>query len=175
MDFAALIPIIIIGVVITMIRSAGQKQRQEAKRRAMAEQQKETTVPVAPPKPLEPVRPTVQVPKPSPQTARTGVPQPKPAAPAYTPHEGPPSPERKLHPEHDNCSLDARLAEYKAKKASEKAHPQHADCALRPETGHAVSSVPATEAAGTDLNFTSDNILRGVIFSEIFGKPKALR
>lgn len=173
MEFAALIPIIIIGVVITMIRSAGQKQRQEAKRRAQAERQG-SEIPAAPQQPYRPVRPTVQTPSDVPPV-RTAAPQPKPLSGAYVPHEGPPAPEKKLHPEHDNCALDARLAEQKAKRAAEKAHPQHDMCALREDTPHAASPVPAAETAGTTLNLTPDNIVRGVLFAEIFGKPKALR
>ena len=60
--------------------------------------------------------------------------------------------------------------------AKEK-HPEHELCALRPEEAHPQGAAHAevSHNAGSLLDFTPDNILRGVLFSEVFGKPKALR
>ena len=58
-------------------------------------------------------------------------------------------------------------------KKPEQMHPEHELCALRADglnTGTAVQS-----AVGVLPNMTQENILKGVVFSEILGKPKALR
>ncbi len=52
-------------------------------------------------------------------------------------------------------------------------HPEHDLCALRSDDPHAQQTANASE--GTLLNFTPNNILKGILYSEIFGKPKALQ
>jgi hypothetical protein len=79
-----------------------------------------------------------------------------------------------MHPGHDFCSL-------KPDSPKDQAHPQHDMCALQPEdakeqkASQTRTGVPALQTGGTALNLTPDNIVRGVLFSEIFGKPKSLR
>ncbi len=54
-------------------------------------------------------------------------------------------------------------------------HAEHDLCALDSDGSEKTEAVPALQTGGTSLNLTPDNIVRGVLFSEIFGKPKSLR
>ncbi len=179
MELAALLPLIIIGAVISLaVRTAEQKKRQAAQRRADVERQQaqQNMPPVQPKQPYVPVRPTVQAPAPARQAAPA--PKPKPAdmkprvgSGAFVPMEGPPIKNgQKLHQDHDFCSLPTE--DPKARKGQ---HPDHDLCALRPDDPKTRQAAIAPQGGGTILNLTPDNIVSGVLFSEILGKPKALR
>lgn len=58
-------------------------------------------------------------------------------------------------------------------KKTEQMHPEHDLCALRADDRRAQTAVQTT--AGILPNMTQENIVKGLIFSEIIGKPKALR
>jgi outer membrane biosynthesis protein TonB len=158
MPFFALLPFIIIAIVIASARSAEMKKQQVLKRRQAEQEQAAKSAPTPQKKPPVPARPTVRPTVMQPRTQSTVTAQTKTNAP-----------QKQVHPQHDDCAL---RPDQKVTTSAQK-HPQHEDCSLRPET---VSASGASAAnGGTPLNFTPDNILRGVIFSEIFGKPKALR
>ena len=59
--------------------------------------------------------------------------------------------------------------------ASQQKHPQHDLCALRPDTPANPSEASEASHTGSVLSYEPNSILQGVIFSEILGKPKALR
>ncbi|MBQ5992648.1 MAG: hypothetical protein IJL62_08975 [Clostridia bacterium] len=165
MPIFALFPIVIIGIVIAAVRSAAeQKKRQEIQRRAQ-EAQREEAVSEGQAN-YNPVKPSVQVP------VRRAEPAPRPAPTVQKAYQSPlanaQKPAQQMHPGHDFCAL--RPDDPKAKDP--KKHPEHDLCALRPDAGQPHGTV---QTAGSPLNLTPDAILNGVIFSEIFGKPKALR
>lgn len=171
MPFVMVLPLIIIGIAIAVSRSAAeQKKRAEALRRAEERQREETSVEgqVS----YTPVRPSVQVP-----TVRKAETAPKPVQPVQQAYRSPlAQPAQQMHPGHDFCAL--RPDDPKA--TNPQKHPDHDLCAIRPEDAKgkqpsAKQSVPAAECSGTPLNLTPQEILNGVIFSEILGKPKALR
>jgi hypothetical protein len=162
MYFAALIPLIIISIIFSVLRSAEQKKRQEAQRQAREQQARAfTPQPVQQQQPRPAVRPTVQAPSPARQAAApaplasTLKPTPAPRKTQPTIMEGPPS---------------------RSAKNSQAMHPEHDLCALRSDdpkgTAHAHSTVQQNRSP---LQFTPDSILNGVILSEILGKPKAAR
>jgi len=173
MPFFLVLPFIVIGIVIaTVKKTAEQNKRAEAQRRTEEMQASLNKQPD--PKPYTPVRPSVQVPPvreaaptqrttPTVQTART--------APRVTT-------QKQTHPQHDECSL--RPDQKTASKAPWQ-HPQHDECSLdaetaaKPEAYTVQRRVPALQNSAADLDLTPENILRGVIFSEVFGRPKALR
>lgn len=185
--FALLPPLIIVAIVIAVSRSAEMRRRQEAQKRGNPEQTFRTA-PGTAQQPNVPVRPTVQPTVTAPRTAPQMQPpyaphtQQNPYAPrtqqqnpyAPRPVQQPrPAPMPKImHEGHDFCAL-------RPDSPKDKPHPDHDLCALRPEEQTAKESMlknaPALQCGGTPLNLTPDNIVRGVIFSEIFGKPKALR
>lgn len=160
MGFAAILPFIIIGIIIGAVRRSAIKQQEARRRAAVEEQQAQRTQTVTRPEPQPTVRPSVQVP---------------------TRSEGPKANERvkpieprfpsNAHPEHDDCAL---RPETPPKTVAGQKHPSHDDCALRPDE-HAASAPVQKNSGNAPLELTSDQILRGVLFSEIFGKPKALR
>ena len=59
--------------------------------------------------------------------------------------------------------------------APQNKHPQHDLCALRPEEAGKEPKNSAENAEGSILDYDPKSILQGVIFSEVLGKPKALR
>ena len=145
-------------IITTAARSAEQKKRAEAQRMQQAQ---ETAASVEGQASYTPVRPTVQAP-PVRQAA---------AAPMRPDAYG------RVHPQHSDCAL--RPDQKKPQPANK--HPQHDLCSLdenAPGNSEALKKSNAASAqkpGGTILNFTPDNILRGVVFAEVFGKPKALR
>lgn len=153
--FFALPFIAAIIIITTAIRSAEQKKRAEAQRMPQAPQ---TAAPVEGQASYMPVRPSVQVP------------------PAREAAAAPTRPYASVHPQHDECAL--RPDQMKPQPAN--SHPQHDECSLREDTSKkcgvpANAPETAQHSGGDLLNFTPDNILRGVVFAEVFGKPKALR
>lgn len=145
MPIIFLFPVAVIVFVIIASRKAA-----EQKKRAEAMQQAEQTKPVEAPSEgqtaYKPVKPTVQT-----------------------------FPERKAEQPKRPVQQRTRQNAY----AQAPKHPEHDLCALRPEEhkdgdAHERSN-DAVHNDGTLLSFTPDNILQGVVFSEIFGKPKALR
>lgn len=163
MPVFALLPLIVIGIVVAVARNAATTKQREAQARAARERQNAAPVPPRQQTPT-PVRPTVRVPAPAqegpqPEERVRLEPrvQPKPAQKA-----------QQMHPDHDFCAL--RPDDPNAKNGG---HPEHDLCALDPEDKKAPATVP--QSGNTLLNFTPDNILRGVLFSEVFGRPKALR
>ena len=173
MPFAAFIPFIIIGIVIAFARRSAEQQRkqQEARRRAaQAQTVGEQKVPTINRTPQPTVRPTVQVPEPAREVPRplptnpyvqSAAPKAKPAASALKPrtqvrpqpaYEGVPV-TTPMHKDHDLCAVE------EDPKGSLTPH----------------AAVSAVSGGGTLLDLKPDNIVRGVLFSEIFGKPKARR
>ena len=59
--------------------------------------------------------------------------------------------------------------------APQTKHPQHDLCALRPDEAGRETPAAAQNAEGSILDYDPKSILQGVIFSEVLGKPKALR
>ena len=160
MPFFIILPFIVIAIVIFASRSAEMKRQQEFRRRQAEQEQAQRSAPPSgqnQPTPMRPtVRPTVTV------QPRTAAPAPQKSTFAA----------QATHPQHDDCALrpDQKL------RTPPQKHPQHEDCSLSPETAASASySEPARQSAGTLLNYSPGNILQGVVFSEIFGKPKALR
>ena len=162
MPVFALLPIIVIGIVIAVSRSAAeQKKRAEQARRA-AQMQAEAPVQEGQTS-YTPVRPSVQIPGSKREAAATAAQKTN-----QSPLTKPSKPAQSMHPGHDYCAL--RPDDPNAKNGG---HPEHDLCALDPEDKKAPATVP--QSGNTLLNFTPDNILRGVLFSEVFGRPKALR
>lgn len=167
MPVFALLPIIVIGIVIAVSRSAAeQKKRAEQARRAAQmqaeapEQEGQTS--------YTPVRPSVQIPGSKREAAATAAQKTN-----RSPLTKPSKPAQSMHPGHDYCAL--RPDDPKADDPDQ--HPDHELCSLDPE--EIVQEVPegasAAQGGGMPLNLAPDAILNGVIFSEVFGKPKALR
>lgn len=163
-------PIIIgVGVVIASIaasRQSEQKKRAEQARRAAQmqaeapEQEGQTS--------YTPVRPSVQIPGSKREAAATAAQKTN-----RSPLTKPSKPVQSMHPGHDYCAL--RPDDPKADDPDQ--HPDHELCSLDPE--EIVQEIPegasAAQGGGMPLNLAPDAILNGVIFSEVFGKPKALR
>ena len=177
MPFAALLPFVVIAIIIAAIKSAETKRQQELKRR-QAQEQTQTAAPAPAARPVQPVRPTVHptVITPAQQTTLRPASDPhtssaaKPAAPRNAARPAAQrTPTASIHPEHDLCAI----REDSKKPVPSGKHPEHDLCSLD-ETVHTAEAA-SQKTAGPVLNFTPDNILRGVVFSEIFGKPKALR
>jgi hypothetical protein len=169
MPFAALLPFVIVGIVIAVLRNgAEQKKRAEAQRR-QAQMQAETPESGEGQARYTPVKPSVQAPP------VRKAPEPRPVPNMQTPFRSQMAkPEKQMHAGHDFCAL-------RPDPPKGKTHPEHEMCALRPdesgasETAHAHAADRTQANSGTILDFTPDNIVRGVLFSEIFGRPKALR
>ena len=164
MPVFALLPLIVIGIVIAVARNAAATKQREAQARAARERQNAAPVPPLQQTPT-PVRPSVRIPTPAQEGPRSeervrleARVQPKPAQKA-----------QKMHADHDFCAL--RPDDPKAQNGG---HPEHDDCALRPEERKGSASAAAI-TGGTPLSLEPDDIVRGVLFSEILGKPKALR
>ena len=154
MLLAAVLPLIVVGVVIAIVlRSVEQNRRQEAQRRAAEMKQPQT--PSEGQAQYTPVRPSVQA-------------APVRREPAFRP-EGTAVKGPSMHQEHDLCALKQETPNANGK------HPEHDDCALRPEERKEPASAAAAKTGGTLLSLEPDDIVRGVLFSEILGKPKALR
>lgn len=158
MPFAVVLPFVIVGVVIAILRkSVEQNKRQEAQRRAAQMQQEQTVTEGQ--ATYKPVKPSVQVPP------------VRKASPAWA--EGTAPKGSLMHQGHDLCAL--KKEDPKAKNK----HPEHDLCALEPDKVNAQNNAhkktEAPNAHGVRLDFTPDQILNGVILSEILGKPKALR
>lgn len=158
MPFAAVLPFIVIGIVLAIVRrSVELNKRQQAQNRT-AEQQKQQTVSEGQAA-YQPVKPSVQVPPVRKETR------------AWTEGSAPKGPS--MHRDHDLCALKEEDPKAKNK------HPEHDLCALDPNeinaTGGAKAHAQAPKTSGPSLTFTPDQILNGVILSEILGKPKALR
>ena len=152
-----LIPVLLVifGIVFTASKqSLAAKKQEEARKQKFDERQYDPVTPPVRPQTPQPIRPSVQVFEP----VRKAVNAAQPAV----------KQESKQHPQHDLCALREE------KPVKNGAHPQHDMCALDAHTVQARAD-DSTQPAGTVLNFTPDNILRGVIFAEVFGKPKALR
>lgn len=163
MPVFALLPIIVIGIVIAVSRSAAeQKKRAEQARRA-AQMQAEAPVQEGQTS-YTPVRPSVQIPGSKREAAATAAQKTN-----QSPLTKPSKPAQSMHPGHDYCAL--RPDDPKAQNGG---HPEHDDCALRPEERKGSASAAAI-TGGTPLSLEPDDIVRGVLFSEILGKPKALR
>ncbi len=163
MPVFALLPLIVIGIVVAVTRRAAITKQREAQARAARERQDAAPFQPRQQTPM-PVRPTVQVPNPAQEGPRPEERvrleprvQQKPAQKA-----------QKMHTEHDFCAL--RPDDPKAAKGE---HPEHDLCSLNPEDKKTPAAQP--QNGNALLNFTPDDILRGVLFSEVFGKPKALR
>lgn len=171
MPFFLVLPFIVIGIVIAAVRkTAEQNRRAEAKRRAREAQA--ANEPVSQSRPYTPVKPSVQVPvrevSPTPRTTPTV----NPARAAQSVRTS------ATHPHHEDCAL---RPDSKTASTPPWQHPHHDDCALdsdtasKPEAYAVQRHGSALQNDGADLELTPENILRGVIFSEVFGRPKALR
>lgn len=160
MGFAAILPFIIIAVIIGVMRYSAQKQQEARRRAAVEEQQAQRTQPETHAEPQTTVRPSVHVPTPS-EGPKVNE-RVKPIEPRYS---------TKAHPVHDDCAL---RPETPPKTVAGQKHPSHDDCALRPDE-HAEPAAAVSNSGKAPLELTPDKIMEGVLFSEIFGKPKALR
>lgn len=149
MPLLIVLPFIFIGIAAAVMRySAEQNKRAEAQKRARERQISERQVPSERPAAAAP-RPTVQVPKPS----LGSTPAQKQSGAAAT-----------------------RKDRLPVSQPSSQSHPEHDLCALRPEDQvNPRTAQTRTQNDGTPLDLTPEKILNGVLFSEIFGKPKALR
>ncbi len=169
MPFILVLPFIVIGIVVAISKkTAEQNRRAEAQRRA-AQMQAEQTASEGQAS-YVPVRPSVQVPP-----VRKATPAPNmPQAAQKTYQSSISKAPDQMHAGHDFCAL-------RPDTTKGKSHPDHDNCSLRPEDSDAVDTLHASKdsavqkSSGFDLSFTQDQILNGVIFSEILGKPKALQ
>ncbi len=170
MPFVLVLPFIVIGIVIAFTRKAEQAKRAEAQQRERQLREQN----FGQPQPT-PARPSVQVAKPAREGPRPG----ERVQPQVSPRMQKPAADRKpvpaqMHQGHDFCAL-------RPDTAKGKPHPDHDLCSLRPEDSKAQKApnapvnAAAKQHAGTLPSFTPDQILNGVILSEILGKPKALR
>ena len=169
MPFVLILPLIVIGIVIATTRKAAeQNKRAEAQRRA-AQMQHEAAV--GGQATHSPVKPSVQA---TPVRRVEPTPTPRTVQKAYSS----PLAKAQAHPEHEDCSL---RPDAKAPQSPPWKHPQHDECSLDRETASKPEPYTvnprntALRGEGIHLDMTPDNIVRGVLFSEIFGKPKALR
>ena len=172
MEFFAVFPLIVIGIVIAVARKAAeQNKRAEAQRRAA---QMEREAAFGGQASQSPVRPSVQVP---PVREATVTPRTTPTVRPTSPAPRVTTP-KQTHPQHDECAL---RPDQKTASTPPWKHPQHEDCSLdsdtagKPEAYTVQKRVPALQNSAADLDLTPENSLRGVIFSEVFGRPKALR
>ena len=150
MLFVMVWPLIIIGIVIAVTRiTTQQRRRAEAQKRAeqVQEEQPVTEGQAS----YTPVKPSVQIP-----SARKAQTAPKSTPTVQNAYRSPFAQPLQKHPEPDMCALQ----------------PEEPKKNTAP---HEHAAIPALQSSGANLNLTPDNIVRGVLFSEIFGKPKALR
>lgn len=162
--FFIVIPLILISIVFSVMHSAEQKKRQEAQRQAMEQQAQRTFRPApAPQTPRPAVRPTVQVPTPARQAAAA----PRTAPAVQNPYQAAYERMQKqtVHPKHADCAVTNDYAKTTG-------HPQHDDCAV---TDTHDPQSPMKAAAQPLLGFAPNQILQGVLYAEVFGKPKALQ
>ena len=172
MPFFLVLPFIVIGIVIaTVKKTAEQNKRAEAKRRT-EEMQASMTKPD--PKPYTPVRPSVQAPP-----VRGAAPTPRTTPTVQSARTAPKvMTQKQTHPQHDECAL---RPDSKKAPTPPWQHPEHEECSLdsdttaKPEAYTVQRRAAALHNGNADLELTPENILRGVIFSEVFGRPKALR
>lgn len=174
MQFTAIIPLIIIGIVITLARSSAErkKQQQAARRRALDERNREPQVPPVIRQTPQPPQPTVRVPeavRKAVQAEQRPKPQPKP--------QPKPAPRVVLTEGVGTEGPGTLIPRVGSDPHPKQKHPEHDMCALRPEEQEHNAASVGTSAVqnGLTLDLSPENILRGVLFSEIFGKPKALR
>lgn len=172
MRFTLVLPLIVLGIVITIIKKAAEQNKRAEEMRRAAQKQAEQPA-FEGQQSYTPVRPSVQVPP-----VRKATPAPQSVPSVGKAYQSPLAKPAQTHPTHDDCSLRSD-----AKKAPTPPwqHPEHEDCSL--DEGTASKPAPyslkkngsALRTGGTDLDFTPDSVVRGVLFSEILGKPKALR
>lgn len=158
MPFAAVLPFIVIAVVLAIVRSSVEQNKRRAAQSRQA-QTREKQAAFEGQTQYSPVKPSVQAP---PVRKETKV---------WTEGTAPKGP--LMHQGHDHCAV--KQEDPKAKNK----HPEHDLCALDPNTvkaqNDARAQTDASKPNGPLLTFTPDQILNGVILSEILGKPKALR
>ena len=174
MPFVLVLPFIVIGFFIAASRKAEQTKRAEAQRRErqLREQDNERPQPT-------PVRPSVQVPEehaqprvgprvqnPSADRSPTQAASPRAQTPRTAASPAKNAKPQHMHKQHDFCAL-------RPDPPKGQSHPEHDMCALSSEQKSVRTSVRSNDNAL--LNLTPEQVLRGVVFSEIFGKPKALR
>lgn len=170
MPFAIVLPFIVIMVIITVARASAEQKKREAAKRRLEQMQMEQSVSVEGQAAYTPVRPSVQVP-PVRRPLTTPTPTPNVQKTMQTTSAARP---QKMHPNDELCAL---RPDPPVKKGAEQKHPEHELCALRPEQDHAEkpAAIPSLKLAGSTVNFSANEILTGVLFSEIFGKPKAMQ
>ena len=173
MPFVLVLPLIVIGIVIAASKKAAEQNKRAAAARRNLEQAERNNIPTEGQANYTPVRPSVQVPP-----VRKAPTAPRPAQTAGKAYQSPFAQQKtQVHPKHEDCSL---RPDSTVKPAPPYQHPKHEDCSLdeqtasKPEIYTAKKGVPM-QSEGTKLDFTPDKILNGVLYSEIFGKPKALR
>jgi hypothetical protein len=149
MPFFALIPLFLIWAVVSALLRAEHVKKQQAAKRNAEQFRGEPEQPASRGSDgqLRPVRPSVQVP-PQAQSPRTPV-----------------SATRQTKPEARKTPGEPAAV----KRPSAPPAP-----ALDPEPLHQPVPAVSTQAA-SPLSFEPQSILQGVLFAEIFGKPKALR
>ena len=166
-------------IVLAIVRaSAEQKKREEAKQREQQDPNWRQTAFTGQTTSNSPVRPSVQT---TPvRGAATWQGTSANARPQNTSFASQQKQPQKMHPGHDYCALrpDASSAQDSRSRNTSQKHPEHDLCALRPENNQSAtadtSPVPALQVGGIQMNFTPNQVLSGVLFSEIFGKPKAM-
>ena len=183
MPFVLVLPFIVIGFFIAASRKAEQTKRAEAQRRErqLREHDNERPQPT-------PVRPSVQVPgsvregprpeeraqprvgprvqNPSADRSPTQAASPRAQTPRTAASPAKNAKPQHMHEQHDFCAL-------RPDPPKGQSHPEHDMCALSSEQKSVRTSARSNDNAL--LNLTPEQVLRGVVFSEIFGKPKALR
>lgn len=142
------VPAIIFGIFFFVFSQIAKKQRAQANANRQANEAAGGDA--RPPQTPVMQRPAPQA-RPNPAPAR---PQPNVSAPKTAPRPNP------------NVNRPAQ-------KAPQQMHPEHDLCALRADGTDAQTAVQS--AVRVLPNLTQDNIVKGVVFSEILGKPKALR
>ena len=164
-------------IVFAIVRaSAEQKKREEAKRREQDPNWRQSAF-TGQTTPNSPVRPSVQA-----TPVREAATWQGTAANARPLNAAPVSQQKqpqKMHPDHEYCALrqDAASTQDPRSRNTSQKHPEHDLCALRPEQSAATANatpVPALQVGGIQMNFTPNQVLSGVLFSEILGKPKAM-
>lgn len=171
MPFLALLPLIIVGVIISITsRAAAVRKQEEARKRATAfdERQSNPQMPPVRPQAPQPPKPTVQPPQYTQYVPPVRLQTQQPTQPRTT---QPNTHAAAMKP----STVSSRVSGYEGKPTQAKMHTDHDLCALESEDSVQAAAVPARQSVGTTLALTPDNIVRGVVFAEIFGKPKALR
>lgn len=150
MPFVALLPLLIIGAVVVASMRADQMKKQQSARRNSSEQFGKPAEPASrtPIEQRRPIQPSVQIPAQK-QTPR---------AAAGSPFQS--------DPEGRKSSVNTTAQ--KQQTAVPRVLPKQ-------DAAQTTIAVPEPQADVSPLSLDPQSVLQGVLFTEILGKPKALR